>query len=90
MPLPLVPIAIAAVTYGSVVYTAYRTVKKVAPGRRCQKAEDGLDRLDEGMTYRREPEQANATARLKRTFTFGETSYEIDAAALGRLKVRKL
>ena len=87
MPLPLVPIAIAAVTYGSVAYTAYRTVRKITPGRRCQKAEDGLD---EGMTYRREPEQANATARLKRTFTLGENAYELDAAALGRVRFRKL
>lgn len=90
MPLPLVPIAIAAVTYGSVAYTAYRTVRKITPGRRCQKAEDGLDRLDEGMTYRREPEQANATARIKRTFTLGENAYELDAAALGRVRFRKL
>lgn len=96
MPLPLAPIAGIALRYGAVALATYtvarRTVRKVEPGRRDQRAEDSHDDLPEGMTLRREAEQANATGRFKRKITLGKSgsSYEIDASALTRIRVRKL
>ena len=92
MPLPLAPLAFYAVTYGTVALATYKLSRRIEPGRRDQGAEDALDDLPEGMTIRREAEQANATGRLRRTIRFGEDgpAYEIDASALGRFRVRKV
>lgn len=92
MPLPLAPIAVYAVTYGSVALAAYTAARRIEPGRRDQRAEDALDDVVEGVTVRREGEQANATARFRRVFRFGDTgpALEIDASALGRVTFRKV
>lgn len=96
MPLPIAPLASIALRYGAVAIATYsiarRTRARIEPGRRDQRAEDALDDLPEGVTTRREEEQHSATGRFRRKFTFGKhgTSYEIDASALTRIRVRKL
>jgi hypothetical protein len=44
------------------------------------------------MTLRHEPEQMNATGRLRRIIRLGSSGpgLEIDATALGRLRLRKV
>lgn len=92
MPLPLVPIAIYAVTLGTAAFSARRFVQRIEPGRRDQRAEDALDEVQEGVTVRRDPEQASATARLKRVIRFSDdgSAYEVDAAFFGRVKFKKV
>ncbi|MAM63312.1 hypothetical protein [Maritimibacter sp. UBA3975] len=92
MPLPLIPIAVYAAGAGSVALATWKFARKVESGRRDQRAEDALDGVDEGVTVRREAEQANGTARMKRVFRFGDagSGLEIDAAVLGRVKIRKV
>ncbi len=92
MPLPLAPVAGFVLRYGSIALATYALTRHLAPGRRDQRAEDALDALEEGLTYRREAEQANAGARFRRVIRIGEKGpgIEIGLSALGRLRIRKL
>lgn len=92
MPLPIVPIAGVAIRYGAVALAAYGVKRALRRGRTDQRAEDALDAMDEGIALHRPPdrEQTNAAARFKRVLRFGGAAIEIDAAALGRFRVRKL
>lgn len=92
MPLPLAPVAAVALRYGTIVLAGYAIARAIEPGRRCQKAEDAHDRLDEGVTLRREADQANATARLRRVIRLGENgpAVQVDASAFGRIRVKRL
>ena len=94
MPLPvaLAPIASLALRYGAVALAGYALARQIDPGRRCQQAEDAHDRLDEGVTLRHEPGQANTTARFRRVLRLGEAGpgLEIDASALGRLRIKRV
>lgn len=92
MPLPLAPIAGFALRYGGVALATYAFARAIEPGRRDQHAEDAHDRLEEGVTYRKAPGQVNATGRMVRRVQIGQSgpTFEIDASALTRIKVRKL
>ena len=92
MPLPLVPIAGVAIRYGAVALVAYGVKRPLRPGRTDQCAEDALDRMDEGLAFHRPAnrDQTNGAARLKRVFHIGGTAFEIDAAALGRFRLRRI
>ena len=92
MPLPIAPIAGFALRYGMVAIATYAVTRRIAPGRRDQRVEDALDALDEGLTYRREVQQANATARFRRAIRFGGEGpgLEVDLSALGRLRIRRI
>jgi hypothetical protein len=92
MPLPLAPIAGFAIRYGTVALVAYGVRKALRNGRTDQRAEDALDDMDEGVAMHRPADrgQTNAAARFRRVFRWGDTAIEIDAAALGRFRVRKV
>ncbi|MCR8724728.1 hypothetical protein [Frigidibacter sp. ROC022] len=96
MPLPLAAIAPVALRYGlrygSVALATWAVARAARTGTRDQKAEDALDRMPEGMTARREPEQGNATLRLRRVLRRRPDGpgLEIDLAALGRFRIRKV
>ena len=92
MPLPLAPIAGVAIRYGAVALVAYGVKRAIRKGRTDQRSEDALDEMDEGIALHRPADrgQTNAAARFKRVFRFGETAIEIDAAALGRFRIRKV
>ena len=96
MPLPLAPIAAFALRAGVVAAAAWAARRalqpKLHPGRIDQRAEDALDDLDEGLTVHRpkDRDQTNATLRSVRTIRWGSGGVEIDAAAFGRLRIRRL
>lgn len=92
MPLPLAPIAGFAIRYGAVALAAYGLRKALRKGRTDQRAEDALDDMDEGVAVHRpgDRSQTNAAARFRRVIRWGDTAIEIDAAALGRFRVRKV
>lgn len=92
MPLPLAPIAGFAIRYGAVALAAYGLRKALRKGRTDQRAEDALDDMDEGVAMHRPADrgQTNAAARFRRVIRWGDTAIEIDAAALGRFRVRKV
>lgn len=92
MPLPLAPIAGIALRYGTVALATYAVSRKIARGRRDQRAEDALDALDEGLSLRHDAGQTNTTVRFRRTIRFGANGpgVEIDVSAFGRFKIRKL
>jgi len=92
MPLPLAPIAGLAVRYGAVAAATYALARSVERGRRDQHAEDALDELDEGLTLRREADQANATGRFHRVVRLGQAGpgVEIDISVLGRVRIRRV
>lgn len=95
MPLPLAPIAGVALRYGALALTAYAITQireNRTPARRDQRTEDAMDDCGEGIHLRRDPEQMNATARLRRTIRIGThgPGVEIDATALGRLRLRRV
>lgn len=92
MPLPLAPITVFAMRYGTVALATYALARSVERGRRDQRAEDACDELPEGLTARRDREQLNATGRFKRIIRLGANGpgVEIDASALGRVRIRKV
>ena len=92
MPLPLAPITVFAMRYGTVALASYALARSVERGRRDQRAEDACDDLPEGLTTRRDGEQVNATGRFKRVVRFGTNGpgFEIDATALGRVRLRRV
>jgi len=92
MALPLAPVAVFALRYGTVALASYALARQIDRGRRDQRAEDAHDELAEGVTLRSETEQLNATGRLKRVIRVGKAGpgLEIDASAFGRLSFRKV
>jgi len=93
MALPVVPLAGVVLRYGAVALAAYVLARGVATGRTDQRAEDAMDATPEGITAHRprDRDQTNATARFRRVFRFGSgRGIEIDAVALGRLRLRRL
>ncbi len=96
MPLPVLPVARLALRYGVpalVTWAATRaTLRAIDAGRTDQAAEDALDAVPDGITAHRlrDAPQSNATLRLRRVLRWEGGGVEIDAAALGRLRVRRL
>lgn len=101
MPLPFAPLIPIAVRLGAVAAAGYALRRamaaKVAMGRTDQRAEDALDDLDDGLAMHRPVDrstasdsQTNTAARLRRTIRWGKTGVEIDAALLGRFRIRRL
>jgi hypothetical protein len=92
MPLPLAPIAGFALRYGVVAVAAYAASRRLERGHFDQRAEDAMDDVNEGVTYRREREQMNSTARFRRVVRVGKdgSGLEIDITALGRVRIRKV
>ena len=91
MPLPLAPIAGVALRYGAVAVASYAIAAYASHGRRCQRAEDAHDGLEEGVTLRHERGQMNGTGRFRRVIRLGEDGpgVEIDASLFGRIRVRR-
>lgn len=92
MALPLAPLAVFALRYGTVALASYAIARQIEPGRRCQRAEDAHDKTPEGMTFRSESEQLNATGRVKRVIRLGTDGpgIEVDASAFGRFRLRRV
>ncbi len=91
MPLPLVPLAGVAIRCGAVALVAYGVRRALRAGRTDQRAEDAMDAMDEGLAFHRPADrgQTNAAARFRRVIRFGASAVEIDAAALGRFRIRR-
>jgi hypothetical protein len=85
MALPLAPIAVLAAKYGAVALAGFTLVRHIQPGRTDQRVEDAFDDLDDR-------EQMNGGVRFRRVVRFGTggPGFEIDASALGRLRMRRV
>ncbi|MDT8857737.1 hypothetical protein RNZ50_22355 [Paracoccaceae bacterium Fryx2] len=101
MPLPLAPIAVLALRTGLVAAAAWAVRRAVTrglrPGVTDQRAEDAMDEMPEGLAIHQPGDrtdgglrQTNTAVRMIRTLRWGNTGVEIDAALLGRLRLRKL
>ena len=97
MPLPLVPIAAFALRTGAVAGAVWLVRRSLVAGRTDQRAEDALDDMSEGLALHRPADRAvdgtrqtNVASRFRRTLRWGDKGVEIDAALLGRLKIRKV
>jgi hypothetical protein len=94
MALPLAPVAVVALRYGTVALAAYAISRRMERSSTSQASEDALDRVDEGLAGHRprDRQQVNAQARWRRTIRLGRAGpgLEIDATALGRIKFRKV
>jgi hypothetical protein len=81
-----------AAKYGAVALAGYALARQVHVGHVDQRAEDALDELPEGMTAHRprDRDQVNATLRFQRVIRLGRhgPGVEIDASALGRIRMR--
>lgn len=94
MALPLAPIAVMAAKYGAVALAGYALSRQLQTGRTDQRVEDVLDDLDEGVSAHRprDRDQLNGALRLRRVVRLGThgPGIEIDASALGRLRMRRV
>jgi hypothetical protein len=92
MALPLAPVAGVVLRYGLVAATAYAVARRTQNAARDQRAEDALDRVDEGMSWRRDDDQLNANARWRRVIRLGSDGpgIEIDATSISRIRFRKV
>lgn len=92
MALPLAPIAAVALRYGTVAVATYALARSVERGRRDQRAEDALDDAPEGLSARKDGEQLNTTARMRRVIRLGANGpgIEVDAVSLTRIRFRKV
>lgn len=97
MPLPLAPLLPVVVRIGLVATTSYALTRFLRnathPGRTDQRAEDALDDLGEGLSLHRpadraEDRQHNASARLRRVIRFRGRTWEVDASAMARFRLR--
>lgn len=86
---PIARLAIGAGLATAALWTARRAIRT---GRVDQRAEDALDDTDEGLAIHQAlgRDQTNAAARFRRTVHFGEHGFEVDAAALARLRIRRV
>ena len=97
MPLPLLPLAPAAVTalkYGGVALAALWVARRVQRARIDQRLEDALDEMPEGLAAVQTParEQGNAAGRFRRRIGLAgrDGAIEIDAAFVARLRLRRV
>ncbi len=94
MALPLAPIAGIALRYGGVALAAYALSRRVGRSATDQRAEDAMDRVPEGVNAHRprDRRQANGSARFRRVVRLGHDGpgVEIDATAMGRIRIRRL
>lgn len=100
---PLLPLLLRIGAVTAAGYAAGRILaRSVVPARRDQRVEDALDDLDEGLAYRSDSRQGDtaeppsafardhaASFRLKRRITLGERDWDVDAAFVGRLRLRR-
>ncbi|WP_045388521.1 hypothetical protein [Falsirhodobacter sp. alg1] len=97
MPVPLRPLAVVALRTGLVAVAIWAVRRGLQDGRTDQRAEEALDDLSEGLAIHRPSDrralgdsQTNGAARLRRTFRWNGGGVEIDAALLGRVRIRRL
>lgn len=101
MAVPLVPILRLSIQLAAMAAASYAAKRAFSAnfqtGRTDQRAEDMFDDLDEGFAVHaptdRAPEsgrQANAAARVNRIIRWGKRGLEIDAALLGRFRIRRV
>ncbi len=94
MALPLAPIAVVAMRYGTVALAAYYTARKLQLSQTSQATEDALDTVAEGVSAHkcRDAQQANGAVRWRRVVRFRDSGpgAEIDIAAIGRIRIRKI
>lgn len=94
MALPLAPIAVMAAKYGAVALAGYALARQIQPGRTDQQVEDAFDEMPEGLSAHRprDREQVNGALRFRRVVRLGThgPGIEIDASALGRLRMRRV
>lgn len=95
MAIPIMPIAGAVLKYGPAAAAGLAALAylRAQPGHADQRAEDLLDELDEGTQATRSHEgaQVNTRSRFRRVIRAGRhgPGIEIDAAFLGRIRMRR-
>lgn len=94
MALPLAPLAGMALKYGAVALASYALSRQITTGAVLQRHEDTLDTLPEGATVRRaaDREQFNGSVRFRRIIRLGTSGpgLDIDASALGRIRIKRV
>ena len=96
MPLPLAPLVPLALRLGAATAIGFALRRVIAartyPGRTDLRAEDALDVLDEGLAMHRPKDtngQQNAALRVRRKIRFRGKTYEFDAGAIARLRLKE-
>ena len=92
MQLHVEPRAVLALRDGAVAIASYGATRVLATGRRDHRVEDAMNETEEGLTFRKDDDQANGKIRWKRTFRLGTNGpgVEIDATGFARIKVKRL
>jgi hypothetical protein len=98
MPIVLAPLLPFAIRLGAIAAAGFAAKRFVAGrtvvGRTDQRAEDAMDNLAQGLAVHRpgdlpEDRQTNAAARVVRVIRIGGRTIEVDAAFMGRFRIRR-
>jgi hypothetical protein len=98
MPIVIAPLLPLVIRIGAVAVAGFAARRFVAGrtmvGRTDQRAEDAMDNLAEGLAVHRpgdlpEDRQTNASARVVRVIRVGGRTIEVDAAFMGRFRIRR-
>ncbi len=98
MPLPLAPLVPVIIRLGAVTAAGWAVrraiIARTAMGRTDQRAEDAFDDLGEGLAIHRpadraDERQTNTAVRMIRVIRIGGRRIEIDAAFMGRFRIRR-
>jgi hypothetical protein len=98
MPILLAPLVPIALRIGALTAAGYGLKRLIASrthqGRTDQRVEDAFDDLDEGLALHRpsdraDDRQTNTAARIVRVIRIGGQRIEVDAAVLGRFRIRR-
>lgn len=92
MPLPIAPIAGIALRYGAVALASYALTRGLQRAPYDQRAEDAMEDVPEGLAARRDEGRMAGSGRMRRVIRLGTNGpgIEIDATALGRIKLRRV
>ncbi|MEM9318278.1 MAG: hypothetical protein AAGA70_04650 [Pseudomonadota bacterium] len=89
MAAPLAPVAGIALKYAAAAATGYLLARALPAGDADPRADAAMDAMPDGLTASADDNAARAGFRWRRAVKLGAVGAQIDAALLGRLRVRR-
>ncbi|MEM9756315.1 MAG: hypothetical protein AAF914_09990 [Pseudomonadota bacterium] len=89
MPAPIAPVAGIALKYAAIAAAGFLVARALPAGKPDPRAEAAMDDMPDGLSLSADDDAARAAMRWRRTLRLGAVGAQIDAAFLGRLRMRR-